>query len=109
MYYVNASAQAYIDAADASVGCYVTVAGTQQYDVCFGGSSVPGNYEGVSVTDVWYVGAGDCLQLLYASGNSNPNTLVYSAFLTATLINSPSGLGPKLSHHTRSEDPNAPK
>jgi hypothetical protein len=89
VYYINASALLNIDAADFASYCYITPASQGFDDSIVGGSSDVGHYQTASVTDTWFIAAGDTFQLVCYENNGNASTFAYDAGLTATLINSP--------------------
>jgi hypothetical protein len=88
-YYVNATAVLYIDSADYSAYCYVTT-GNNGFndDGLLGGSTAVGTIQTAAIADSWTVAAGDVVQLVCVSANSDANSVAESASLTATLINS---------------------
>jgi hypothetical protein len=109
-YFINAAALLYIDAADIGAYCFVTLVSNGNGDGLLGGSSNSSNFEQASIADSWSVSAGDAIQLMCQSGSVDPNTLVWNASLTATLINSAfDAKKSKHSQHTRSAASKAPK
>jgi hypothetical protein len=99
-YYVSSSTL--LDVAGGDEGfCYVTTADTGAIHT-EGGSGLGGAYQQASTTDVFSVSAGDAFEVLcYDSINASS---VYSAAITATLINSAFDAKPKQS--LRSGSPN---
>jgi hypothetical protein len=112
LYYVNATALLNIDAADFAAYCFVTT-GTNGFnpDGVFGGSSAVGHYQNAAIADLWFVNAGDVLQLVCYSNAGDANTYVFNASLSATLIDS--SFAPKKqkqhSQPVHSADPKAPR
>ena len=113
VYYVNASAELYIDISDAAAYCYVTPTSSGAADGNYGGSSVLGNYQQASIVDFFFLSAGDSLQLVCFSSLSDSNTAVQSAAMTATLITNPAAVAAaaaKPKHVViHSGDPKAPE
>jgi hypothetical protein len=111
VYYINATALLFVDAADFAAYCFVTT-GSNGFnpDGLYGGSSAVGNYQQASIADEWFVGAGDVVQLVCFSNAGDSNTFVNNASLSATLINSSfAAKKPKHSRQATSNDPKAPK
>jgi Collagen triple helix repeat (20 copies) len=89
VYYINASALLNIDAQDFAAYCYITPASQGFDDSIVGGSSDVGHYQSASVTDTWFISAGDTFQLVCYSNAGDTNTFAFDAGLTAVLINTP--------------------
>jgi hypothetical protein len=102
-YYINATALLQIAAADTGAFCFVTLASVGNGNGLLGGSNNSGHFEQASIADSWSVSAGDAIQLVCYSSAGDANTYVWSASLTATLINSSLAHNKsKHSQHTRS-------
>jgi hypothetical protein len=103
----------FIDGADAAVYCYLTTVSFGGPDSHYGGSSVAGHYQQASITDFFFVSAGDALQLVCESNLNDANSFVNSAAMTATLIGSANARseGAAKPHHqvVHSGDPKAPE
>jgi hypothetical protein len=90
VYFISANALLNIDASDVAAYCFVTPASSGGADGNYGGSSAVGHYQSAAITDYFFLGAGDAMQLVCFSNSSDANTYVYSASMTATLIGSAS-------------------
>lgn len=89
VYYVNATSLVYVDSADAAVYCFVTTASNGlNPDGLWGGGSVAGHYQQASVSDTWFVVAGDLIQMACESNTNDASSFANNASLTATLISS---------------------
>jgi hypothetical protein len=88
VYFISANALLNIDAADFAAYCYVTPASSGAKDGNYGGSSAVGHYQSAAITDYFFLGAGDAMQLVCFSNANDANTSVFSASMTATLIGS---------------------
>jgi hypothetical protein len=112
-YFISASAVLSIDSADTAAYCWVSTVDTGINDGNVGGSSAAGFYQQASITDFFFVSSGDAFQLMCSSNTNDPNTYVYSAGLTATLINTldvtPDFVKPRREPATGSADPRAPR
>ena len=96
-YYINASALLDIDASDGGAYCFDTTASSgvpSQY----GGSSIQGTWQQVSISDALFINAGDSAQLNCYGFNGDGNTYVYDAAITVTLINSADDAAKKAGH-----------
>jgi hypothetical protein len=114
VYFISANALLNIDASDTAVYCFVTPASSGSADGNYGGSSDVGHYQSAAITDYFFLGAGDAMQLVCESNASDANTYVYSASMTATLIGSADARAaaqakPRHEATARSGDPKAPE
>ena len=109
VYYINATALISIDFNDSAAYCYVTTASSGAFDGISGGSSNAGFWEQASVSDSWFVGAGDVVQMVCYSNSGDGNTYSNNASVTAILINSAFNAKPKHSRQLRPFDPRGPK
>jgi hypothetical protein len=104
LYYISASANVGVDAADGLVTCFDLVAGGSQSQLAILLGSVQGTYvtlQGtLSITDALSLNSGDSVQVECWAGNSSGNSGVNNGGLTATLINSGSA-GPGNVGHKR--------
>jgi hypothetical protein len=95
VYYISANPLVFVDTTDA-VYCYVAPGAEGNFtDGFYGGYYNPGSvglYASAAVTDVWFVDAGDVVNLYCESNFSDPNSLVYGAQITATLISNENGV-----------------
>jgi hypothetical protein len=85
-YFISASVFPYVAAGDQFVFCFDTLASNDTPSQ-YGGSDQSGNYAQVSITDVLFINSGDSVQVWCETEGFN-GTYVFSAGLTATLINS---------------------
>jgi len=116
VYLVNASALLSIDTNDIAAYCQTGTVNTGT-DGNFGGSSVPGHFQQASISDFFFMSAGDAVYLYCKSNNADANTYVYNAALNATLINSfnPATIARKAGSLARAKaalssgDPKAPR
>jgi Collagen triple helix repeat (20 copies) len=86
-YFVSASVMLYVDASDGGAFCYDSLHSTgtpSQY----GGSSVPGGYQQVSITDAVFLNAGDYVQVSCYSENGDGSSFLYNGAITALQISS---------------------
>jgi hypothetical protein len=88
IYFVNASALLRLDSADPAAYCRITTANTGVNDLNWGGGSMSGDYQQVSVTDYFFVSAGDAFQLYCESNGSDSNTFINNGSMTSVLISS---------------------
>jgi len=112
-YYVNASALLKIDSADFAAYCFITPASSGgAEDGHYGGSSAVGFYQTASISDYFFLGAGDALQLVCRSNANDASTFVNDAAMTTTLIGNANALARASLKHPkaveRSSDPKAP-
>jgi hypothetical protein len=109
-YYINASALMFIDGSDFGDYCYVTTGSNGGSDGLYGGTDLAGIYYTLSVSDSWFVGAGDVVQLVCYSDLNDSNTYVYNSSLTAILIDKAfDRKKAKSSRQIASSQPGAPK
>jgi len=94
-YYINATASVFAAAGD-DVYCYVSAGEFgNDNDGDVGGFSNLGNTHNLNgqaaIADVWFVNAGDVVNLYCFTARSNATSGVNNAFITATLINVDNG------------------
>jgi hypothetical protein len=77
----------WIDGGDGGAFCYDSLASTGTASQ-YGGSSLGGGYQQISINDALYMTAGDYAQVSCYSGAGNGSSFIYNGALTATLINS---------------------
>jgi hypothetical protein len=102
LYYISGSAMLFINFNDGGGFCYDTLASTGNSSQ-WGGSNFVGGYQQISVTDALSINAGDSVQLVCETNQSNGYSYVYNAGLIATLINS--GSDAKKPRHSRMQQP----
>lgn len=86
-YFVSANVLLYIGANDGGAFCYDAVHSTgtpSQY----GGSSIPGGYQQVSITDAVFLNPGDYVEVLCYDWNGAGTSFLYNGALTAIQIDS---------------------
>jgi hypothetical protein len=86
-YFLSLSTMIWVDANDGGAFCYDSLNSTgtpSQY----GGSSLVGGYQQISINDALFIAAGDYAQVSCYSSNGDGNSFIYNGGLTATLINS---------------------
>ena len=86
-YFVSASLMLYVDSGDGGAFCYDSIHSTgtpSQY----GGSSVTGGYQQVSITDAVFLNQGDYVEVSCYSDSGNGNSFLYNGALTAVQIGS---------------------
>lgn len=88
IYFINASALLKLDSADPAAYCRITTANTGVNDLNWGGGSMSGDYQQVSVTDYYFVSAGDAFQLYCESNGGDSNTFINNGSMTSILISS---------------------
>lgn len=116
VYFTNASALLFLDGSDSGSYCETGTANTGT-DANYGGSSDAGHYQQVSISDYFFVSAGDSFYLYCYSTADDSSSFVYNAALTATLINNfnPALLASKVKEVSRAKaaprsgDPKAPR
>jgi hypothetical protein len=96
-YAINATAFTDADPSDFGVFCYVSFGARGPVsDGNYGGASNQsgvGFYNSAAVNDYWVIDAGDSAQLYCYSYSGDPSSIVYSAGMTAMLINDPAKSG----------------
>lgn len=86
-YFISATLLLYVDSNDGGAFCYDAVASTgtpSQY----GGSSVTGGYQQVSLSDAVFLNPGDYAEVLCYSENGDGGSFLYNGALTAVQIQS---------------------
>lgn len=86
-YFVSASLMLYVDANDGGAFCYDSLHSTGTVGQ-YGGSSVTGGYQQVSITDAVFLNAGDYVQVSCYSENGDGSSFLYNGAITALQINS---------------------
>ena len=86
-YYINASILLFVDSADVDAYCYVTPTSSGTFDGIIGASTVPSYILQASVTDSWFLVAGDSIQVVCVSELGDSNSSASNANVTAVLIN----------------------
>jgi hypothetical protein len=105
-YFINASALLSADVDDGAF-CYVTPTSSETDDGFYGGGGgLPLNFQSVGVTDSWYLGVGDSIQMMCFNGLPGAYTFIAEPTITATLINNAVYGADKKQHVPRvSKDP----
>jgi Collagen triple helix repeat (20 copies) len=86
-YFVSASLMLYVDASDGGAFCFDSMHSTgvaSQY----GGTTLTGGYQQVSITDAVFLNAGDYVQVSCYSENGDGSSFLYNGAITALQINS---------------------
>ena len=86
-YFISANVLVYIDGNDGGAFCYDAVHSTgtpSQY----GGSSLPGGYQQISINDAVFLNAGDYAQVSCYTWNGDGSSFIYNGALTAIQIDS---------------------
>jgi Collagen triple helix repeat (20 copies) len=86
-YFVSASLLLYIDANDGAAYCFDSLHSTGTASQ-YGGSSLTGGYQQVSITDAVFLNAGDYVQVSCYSENGDGGSFLYNGAITALQINS---------------------
>jgi hypothetical protein len=86
-YFVSASLMLYVDANDGGAFCYDSLHSTGVVSQ-YGGTSVPGGYQQVSITDAVFLNAGDYVQVSCYSEFGDGLSFLYNGAITALQINS---------------------
>jgi hypothetical protein len=86
-YFLSLSTLLFVDGGDGGAFCYDSLHSTGTASQ-YGGSSVPGGYQQVSITDAVFMSAGDYAQVSCYSWNGDGGSFIYNGGFTATLINS---------------------
>jgi hypothetical protein len=108
-YFISASALLSIDVNDYAF-CYVTPTSSETDDAFYGGGGVSNSLQQASVTDSWFLGVGDSIQMMCFNGITGGNTYTPDTTITATLINSAIYAADKKQHVPKvSKNPRAPR
>ena len=86
-YFISANVLLYVDVNDGGAFCYDAIHSTgtpSQY----GGSSVPGGYQQVSINDAVFLNQGDYVEVSCYSWNGDGASFLYNGALTAIQIDS---------------------
>lgn len=96
-YYLSASVLLDIDSGDTGGDfCFITTANTFPATDNYGGSGLTGGYQAGSMTDIFFIEAGDSAQVwCYDASTGDALSTLYDSNLTATLINSASDAKPR--------------
>ena len=86
-YFVTANVLLYVDANDGGAFCYDAVHSTGTASQ-YGGSSLPGGYQQVSITDAVFLNPGDYVEVSCYSWNGDGSSFLYNGALTAIQIDS---------------------
>jgi hypothetical protein len=86
-YFVSASLMLYVDVNDGGAFCYDSLHSTGTVSQ-YGGSSVVGGYQQVSITDAVFLNAGDYVQVSCYSENGDGSSFLYNGAITALQIDS---------------------
>ncbi|MGI8824201.1 MAG: hypothetical protein ACR2JC_00880 [Chloroflexota bacterium] len=105
-YYVSASTLLYVDSTD-GVYCWITPVSSGANDGALAGSNAGGNYQSASMTDYFFLSAGDSLEVLCYSATGDTNSHSYDATMNAILIGSSNAASAKPASHQPL--PGAPK
>jgi hypothetical protein len=93
-YFVSLSTMIWVDGSDGGAFCFDSLAsiGTASQ---YGGSSLVGGYQEISINDALFINAGDYAQVSCYSENGDGGSFIYNGAFTATLINSFFDANPK--------------
>jgi hypothetical protein len=86
-YFVSASLLLYIDASDGGAYCYDSIHSTGTASQ-YGGSSLTGGYQQVSITDAVFLNQGDYVQVSCYSLGGDGSSFLYNGALNAVQIGS---------------------
>ena len=86
-YFISANLLLYIGSDDGGAFCYDAVHSTGTASQ-YGGSSIPGGYQQVSITDAVFLNPGDYAEVLCYSWNGAGDSFLYNGALTAIQIDS---------------------
>jgi hypothetical protein len=86
-YFISANVLLYIGSDDGGAFCYDAVHSTGTASQ-YGGSSIPGGYQQVSITDAIFLNPGDYAEVLCYSWNGAGSSFLYNGALTAIQIDS---------------------
>ena len=80
-YFLSASLMLYVDANDGGAFCYDSLHSTGTASQ-YGGSSLTGGYQQVSITDAVFLNVGDYVQVSCYSENGDGASFIYNGALT---------------------------
>jgi hypothetical protein len=86
-YFVTANLLLYVDANDGGAFCYDDIHSTGTASQ-YGGSSLPGGYQQVSISDAVFLNAGDYVEVKCYSWNGDGSSFLYNGALTAIQVDS---------------------
>jgi hypothetical protein len=86
-YFVSASLMLYVDAGDGGAFCYDSLHSTGTASQ-YGGTSLTGGYQQVSITDAVFLNQGDYVEVSCYSDGGDGNSFLYNGALTAVQIDS---------------------
>jgi hypothetical protein len=86
VYYIDATALLNVASGD-GVYCYLTTVNNAFFDGTQGGTNIAG-FGQAAISDSWFIGVGDSIQLLCESATNNASSGVFSSSLSAILISS---------------------
>ena len=86
-YFVSASLMLYVDANDGGAFCYDSIHSTGAASQ-YGGSSLTGGYQQVSITDAVFLNQGDYVEVSCYSEGGDGGSFLYNGALTAVQIGS---------------------
>ena len=86
-YFISANLLLYIGSDDGGAFCYDAIHSTGTASQ-YGGSSIPGGYQQVSITDAVFLNPGDYAEVLCYSWNGAGTSFLYNGALTAIQIDS---------------------
>jgi hypothetical protein len=77
----------YVDSNDGAAFCYDSLHSTGTASQ-YGGSSLPGGYQQVSINDAVFLNAGDYVEVSCYSWNGDGSSFLYNGAITAVQMNS---------------------
>lgn len=86
-YFISASLLLYVDASDGGAFCYDDLHSTGTASQ-FGGSSLTGGYQQVSITDAVFLNPGDYVEVKCYSDNGDGHSFIYNGAITSIRIDS---------------------
>jgi len=104
-YFVSASVLLFIDGSDGGAFCH-DARSSDGLVGQYGGSSLVGGYQQVSITDAIFLNPGDTVQILCSSDNGDGHSFIYNGALTVTQVGSffdaqPATRAPKQPGHAK--------
>jgi hypothetical protein len=86
-YFISANVLLYVGPSDGGAFCYDAIHSTGTASQ-YGGSSVPGGYQQVSINDAVFLNPGDYVEVACYSWNGNGSSFLYNGAMTAIQIDS---------------------
>lgn len=86
-YFISATLMLYVDSNDGAAFCYDSLHSTGTASQ-YGGSSLPGGYQQVSINDAVFLNAGDYVEVSCYSWNGDGSSFLYNGAITAVQMNS---------------------